>query len=378
MRRLLLVLVCASVWAADVTMIEQIVAKVNGDIVTLNDLTKAKQLHLQEAMARGMKAPEAQAMAREREKELLRERIDELLLVQRGKDLNINVDSEVSKYLAQMQLDNKISDPEKFQAWIREQTGTSFEDFKQEMKNNLLRQRVVGQEVYGKINVSREEVAKYYETHTSEFVREEQILLRELLISTDGKDAAGVAAAEKKAKDIVARSRKGEKFIDLVKDNSDSTTAKQGGDIPPAKKGDILKEIEDLVWDKPKNFVTDPIKRPNGFLILKVEDHVRAGQATMEEVENEIKEKISGPTVTVKIKDYLTGLRKDAFLEIREGFVDTGAAPGKSTKWSDPAQLKPETTTSKEVAEQTHKKKLLWLVPIPGTKTISTGKSSSR
>jgi peptidyl-prolyl cis-trans isomerase SurA len=86
--------------------------------------------------------------------------------------------------------------------------------------------------------------------------------------------------------------------------------------------------------------------------------------------------KLFEPRMQPAVRDYLTKLRGDAFLEIREGYVDTAAAAGKSTRWSDPAQLKPETVTRAEVANQTRRKKLLF-VPVPGTSTgnVSTSKS---
>ena len=70
-----------------------------------------------------------------------------------------------------------------------------------------------------------------------------------------------------------------------------------------------------------------------------------------------------------QVREYLTKLRHEAFLEIKPGYVDTGAAPGKNTAWTDPAQLKPETVTKEEVAAQTRRRRLLWMVPIPGTQT---------
>lgn len=91
-------------------------------------------------------------------------------------------------------------------------------------------------------------------------------------------------------------------------------------------------------------------------------------------------EKLYMPVFQPKIREYLTQLRQEAFLEIKAGYVDTGAAPGKSTKWTDPAQLKPETVTKEEVASQTRNKRLLWLIPIPGTSTSTKpqpGTSSS-
>ena len=238
----------------------------------------------------------------------------------------------------------------------------------------MITQRVVRQEVGSKINIPKEEIRKYYDEHLKDFQREEQVFLREIMISSEGKDAAAV---EKKAKDLAARAKKGERFTDLSRDNSDSATAAQGGDIPPFKKGDLDKAIEDLVWEQPKGFVTEAIKRPNGWLILRVEEHHKAGQAPFEEVENEVTGRLYQPRMEPAMREYLTKLRADAFLEIREGWVDSAPAPGKSTKWSDPAQLKPETITKKELEAKGRRKRLLWAVPIPGTSTKKKGEEVS-
>ena len=155
------------------------------------------------------------------------------------------------------------------------------------MKNRFLTQRVIREEVSEKMSVKHEDLEKYYNEHKTEFVRKEQITLQEILISTEGKDAAGVAAAEKKAKDLVARARKGERFAEMARDNSDSATAKSMGEFPPlSRKAISAKNLEDLVWNQPKGYITDPVKVANGFLILRVEDHQKAGQAELSEVEN--------------------------------------------------------------------------------------------
>lgn len=362
-------LLCAPLVKADVAVVEEIVAKVNGEIITRSELGRSRRQIEAELKQRGLKGSALEQAIKERETDILRDRIDQLLLVSRAKELSINVDSELSKYLADIQLQNKIADQDKFQAWIREQSGESFEDFKADTRNSILTQRVIRQEVSDKLRIPKPEIQKYYEEHKKEFLREEKVYLRELLVSTENKDAAGVAAAEKKAKDLVARLRKGEKFPELARDNSDSATAAQGGDLGGWKKGDLDSQIEKLIWDQPKNFVTDPIKRPNGFLILKVEEHQKAGQATIEEAEPEIMEILYRPLFQPKIREYLTHLRQDSFLEIREGYVDSAPAPGKDTRWSDPAQLKPETISKEEVRNKKRKKRLLWVIPIPGTNT---------
>jgi peptidyl-prolyl cis-trans isomerase SurA len=362
--------------AADLAVVEEIVAKCNGDIITKGDLDRSRKEMANELRRGGTNGAALEQALADKQKNMLRDRIDQLLLVQKGKDLNINVDSEITKRIAQIQTESGIADPDKFHDWIKEQTGgVSFEDFKQEMKNQMLTQRVIRQEISSGINVKHDEVEKYYNEHKTQFVREERLFLREILISTENKDAAGVAAAEKKAKDLVARARKGERFAELARDNSDAVTAKGMGELPPFKKGELSSILEGQVWSQPKGFITDPIRTGAGFLIIRVEDHQKAGQADLSEVEQDIMEELYKPRMDPAIRQYLTKLRESAFLEIKSDYVDTGAAPGKDTSWVDPAQLKPETVTKEEVANQTRRKRLLWAIPIPGTKAKSTSSS---
>jgi len=363
--------------AADVSVIDEIVAKVNGDIITRSEVERERRTIEAELKKQGMTGQRLQDAVRETSKNTLRERIDQLLLISKGKEMNINVDSEVSKQLADTQKKLGIGDPEKFQQAVREQTGQSYEDYRNDLKNYLITNRVIRQEVSSKIQFKREELQKYYEEHKDEFLRKERVFLHEILVSTDGKDAAGIAAAERKAKDLSTRASKGERFPELAQSNSDSQTAPQGGDMGSWEKGQLMQSIEDQIWDKPRGFVTPPIKVANGFLILRVDEHQKAGQAAFEEVEMEVQDKLFGPRMQPLLRKYLTELRANAFLEIKAGYEDAGAAPGKNTHWTDPAELKPETIKKDEV-NQTRMKRLLWLVPIPGTSTKKTGTSSSR
>jgi hypothetical protein len=202
-------------------------------------------------------------------------------------------------------------------------------------------------------------------------MRKEEVFLSQILISTEGKSAEQIATAETRAKDLVARARKGEKFTDLARDNSDDPeTAENGGYLgAPSQKGTLRPELEAILFsDKAvRGYVTDPIKLPNAFLILKVEEHYQAGQASFEEVREEIQNAIAGPKMQPALRNYLTTLRAQAFLQIKEGYVDTGAAPGKDTRWQEVAQLKPATTTKEEVLSSAKPKKHILGVAIPGT-----------
>jgi peptidyl-prolyl cis-trans isomerase SurA len=366
-------------FAADVQVIDQIVAKVNGDIVSEDELQRTKKELAQELKGQGAPPTQIDEEVQKRSKDMLRDRIDELLLVQKAKELNINVDSEVTKYMTNLQRQAGIADTDKFHEYVRQGTGLPFEDYLSETKNQFMTREVVGQEVGRRINITDKEMRDYYESHKSDFIKEEKVFLSEILISTEGKDAAGIAAAEKKAKQLSAAAAKGERFSDLARDNSDATTAKSGGQLGGGyKKGDLAPSFEQAVWNLPKGAVTQPIRIPTGFEILKVEDHTKAGLESLADAKPEIENALYGPKMQPKVREYLTGLRKTAFLQIKPGFVDTGAASGQNTKWQDPVQLKPETITKAEVEQKTRHKRLFWVVPIPGTETTVEGKSSSR
>jgi peptidyl-prolyl cis-trans isomerase SurA len=376
--RLSIFFLAISLYAADVALMEEIICKVNGDIVTRGEMIHDKKMLETELRQNGLSGPRLNDALNDASKNILREKIDQLLLVQKAKELDIKVEAELNKQLLDIQRTTKIIDPEKFQEYVREKTGEPYEDYKAELKNNLLREKVVREEISRKIMFKRDELEAYYNEHKDEFMRQERVFLREIFVSTDNKDAAGTAAAEKKAKDLVTRARKGERFAEMAQANSDAPNAAQGGEMPALEKKDLLEDLSKAIWNQSRGYVTDPIKVDHGFAIFKVEEHQKAGLAEFEEVQSDVQDKLFRPKMTPALREYETKLRAVAFLEIKPGWQDTGAAPGKDTTWSDPAQLRPATVSAKEVLARGHRKKLLGLVPIPGTNTTSTGVSSSK
>ena len=367
--------VCSA--ADNAVVVDQVVARVNGDIISQDDLQRFTR-ELQSELRQQNGGGATQQDFEKRRSDVLRDRIDELLLIQRGKELNINIDSDVSKYMANLQRQSGITDTDKFHEYVRQQSGMSYEDFLSETRNQFLTRQVIGEEVGRHINITDKEIEDYYNAHKQDFVRDEKVYVSEILVSTEGKDQAGSAAAEKKAKQVSEEAKHGERFSDLARDNSDATTAKDGGALGGYKKGELMKPLEDAVWNLPRGAVTAPIRIPTGFEILKVEDHTKAGLAPLADVKPEIQNILYGPKMQPKMREYLTTLRKQAYLQIKPGYVDTGAAPGQNTAWQDPAQLKPETVTKAEVEQKTRRKRLFGMVPIPGTQTTVTGTSSSR
>jgi len=366
----------------EVRIVEEIAVKVNGDIITRCDIVERQHAISQQIQQEEhLSGPALQAAVNQQSKDMLRTMIDERLLVHKAKELDIKVDADVTRRMAELQLQSGLPDPDKFHEWVREQTGKTFEDYRQQYTDQYLTQQLVRAEVTSHIVVPDEDAHKYYDAHKTEFVKKDQVYLSQIVIYTQGKTPEQVAAAEKKAQTLVTRARGGEKFSELARTNSDDPeTASTGGQLPPADKGIMTKEIEDVVFN-PKNakgYVTDPIKINGGLLILRIEDRTEAGQATYDEAREQIQDFLARPRIEPKLRDYLSKLRQEAFLEIKDGYVDTGAVPGKDTRWHEVVGLKPETTTKEEVAAHRKRKKFLGLIAhgsvAPGTKENSAAR----
>jgi peptidyl-prolyl cis-trans isomerase SurA len=379
------ILMASAAFAAEVKIIEEIAVKVNGDIITQGDL-RERERNLRQGIQQQehLNGPALDAAVAQQSKDMLCKMIDERLLVQKARDLDIKVDAEVTRRMAELQLESGLSDPDKFHEWIREQTGMTFEDFKQRTTDSYLTNQLVRSEISSHIVVPEEDARKYYEAHKTDFVKKDQVFLSQLEIVTQGKTPEQVAAAEKKAQDLVARARRGDKFSELVIANSDDPeTSRTGGQLPPMEKGMLRKEVEEIVFNpkNPKGYVTDPIKIDGGILILRIEDRTEAGQASFDEAKEQIQEFLARPRTEPKYREYLNKLRTEAFLEIKEGYVDSGAVPGKDTRWHEVVGLKPETTTKEEVAAHRRRKKFLGVIPhgsvAPGTKETTPSKGYS-
>jgi parvulin-like peptidyl-prolyl isomerase len=277
-----------------------------------------------------------------------------------------------------MMRQSNVADPDEFQQLVVRETGRPYEDWRQRLIDDEMVQAIINDEIMRKISVTSQDVRNYYDEHREELRREEEIYLRQILISTAGKtDPTELAALEKKAQDLVTRGRRGEPFAQLAQNNSDDATTKNdGGGLPGYKKGELNPELEALVWDQAIGYVTDPIRIANGWLILKVEAHPKAGIPEFAEAEGQVQNFLYGQRREPALRAFLTKLREEAFLQIKPGYEDAAAAPGADTAWREPGQLRAETITKEEVIANPSMKRLLGIVPIPGTE--KTGVSSSR
>src|SRR4051812_32455233 len=246
-RNTALIFACLTAIASAQTIVEDIVARVNDQIITRSDLQRAKEATLAELKQKDPNSADKDYAAKE--KDVLRDLIDQQLLVQRGKDMGITGDNELVKRLDDIRKSMHLDSMEDLEKAAQAQ-GVSYEDFKKNMRNDIITQAVIGQEVGRKMTIPPSEVAKYYAEHKDALVRPEQVDLAEILVSTpapppppDSKepapteDPARVAAAEAKAKDLLDSIRKGAKFEDVAKKSSDGPTAADGGELGAFKRG---------------------------------------------------------------------------------------------------------------------------------------------
>ena len=349
--------------AADVTILEEIIVKVNDSIILRSEYERAlEQSRLGVLGDASLTDAEREAALAEQEKVVLRDMIDQRLLVQKGEELGVNVEAQVLRQRDEIMRRNEIDTTDDFDAWVLERTGEPVEDLMDRMRENYLSQAVIGQEVSRRVVVTREEIEAYYEEHKEEYVRSEGVRLSQILFTLEGDEEA----KRKQAEEVMARVQRGEPFAEMARRFSeDAATKELGGDIGIYRRGMLREEIEEAVFDKRQGQISDLIEVPNGLLILRVDQNFREGLAELEEVAEEIRATISGPRFQPEIRGYLAELRGNSYIEIRPGYADEGALEGMNTAWSDPSRLAPLTTTREEVIQTRRRKRVLWMIPLP-------------
>ena len=349
MRRLLVLVaifcISSALWAQDKgQVVEEIVARVNSEIITLSKYQQAESTLADEARqeCNGCSQDKIQEMYSEHHANLLRDLIDQALLAQKGKDLGINVEADVIKRLDQIRQQYNWKDMDEMEAQMRAQ-GMSMEDYKEQLRNDFLTREVIRREVSSHIQISSDDIKQYYAAHQDEFNRPEYVVLNEFFLSTDKKTDAEIAQIEAKANAYLARIRKGDvAFEELAKRYSESTTAKDGGYLGSFQRGQLSKEIEDAVFKLKHNETTDVIRTKTGFLILQLLQHYDAGVQPLDKVRSEIENRIVYERTQPELRKYAATLREESYVIVKPGYTDTAAVGGNSIVEVDPVAAAPK------------------------------------
>lgn len=339
---------------SDSTVVEEIIARINNSIISLSDLKRSED---QLAAEQSKQEPGAADNA-PKQQDLLRDLIDSRLLAQKAEELGISADTDVIKRLDELRKQMHAESMEDLEKAAQAQ-GVSFEEFKQNLKESILTQKVIQQEVGQHISVTQQEIQEFYNQHKSEMQRPEQVRLSEILISTQAsaKPATGqpepspdelVAQAKARADAIYAQLAKGAKFDELAQKNSGGPTAAQGGDLEYFKRGTLSKQLEDQVFALNTGQFTEPIRTNQGWVILKVTEHQSEGVPPLKEVEPQIQERLYMSKMQPSLREYLTKLREDAYIDIKSPYIDTGASPNETKPVYTTASAADETKKAKK------------------------------
>jgi peptidyl-prolyl cis-trans isomerase SurA len=310
-------------------VVEEIVARVNNQIITRSDLQKA-DLSLRDDVSHACPnctADKINTEYKDKQKDVLRDLIDQQLLVERAKDMGLSVETDLVKRLDEVRQQNNLATMDDLEKAVESQ-GIAWEDYKTQLRNGLLTQEVIRQQVGGRMDIGSDEVKKYYEDHKDQFTRPEQVELGEIFLSTEGKSPEEIAAVKTKADDLHNRVAKGENFVEIAKRYSEGTTAKDGGDLGRFERGQLAPQLEDAVFKMDKNGITDVIQTKTGFEILKVLNHFDAGLQPLDKVEGEITNRLYSQKMEPALRTYLAELREESYVLVKPGYTDTAAVQG--------------------------------------------------
>jgi peptidyl-prolyl cis-trans isomerase SurA len=347
--------------------VEEIIFRVNNQIITHSEYVRSKDQLRDEVKQQD--PANADKLYAEREKDVLRDLVDQQLLLEKGKDLGITGDTELIKQLDSMRKEMKLESLEDLEKEATKQ-GISWEDFKQTQRNQIITRKVISEEVGSHLSVSKEDEQAFYDSHKKDMDQPEAIRLSEILVAPkavapavpvpsaaapdpnapssnapaaassaqpaaddpahQAAEAAALSAAQAKANDLLKQIRAGASFEDIAKKNSDGPSAADGGNLGTFVRGKLAKELEDKTFALKSGEVTDVIRTKQGYVILKVEEHQMAGVPAMKDVLPKIQDALYYEKLQPALRAYLTKLREDAYIKPTEGYVDTGASPNQT------------------------------------------------
>jgi len=305
-------------------ILEQVLVKVNGDILTKTEF-EARQVALLRSrpeFANGNPSQlDLQRVVAEITPTIILEAVDELLLVQRGREMNYSLsDQQFTEIIDGIKKSNKITDEAQFQAALK-QEGMTLDDLRQRLERQMLSDQVQRVDVLAKISVNDEEARAYYETHAQEFRTPAELTLREILIEVPtterGINVAQDDEARAKADGIRKRLLAGEPFPRLADEFSASPSKANGGLIGPISSDEIDPQLQTRFAGMKVGELTEAIRTTRGYQILKLESRTETKVKTFEEARGDIGDRVVAGKRQAELEKYLDRLREQASISFR-------------------------------------------------------------
>jgi peptidyl-prolyl cis-trans isomerase SurA len=310
--------------------IEQIVARVNGDIILKSEMDHEMEMRRFELMKKpGMDPVRLEREMAEESKVILRDLIDRALLVQIAKEAGLSAETDLERTLEDLRVEQKFATREELDKAIIKDYG-DLEEFKNDLRTKILTQQVIEHEVYGRMIVTNEEMRKYYDEHLKDFDRPAGIRISEVTVLVDRRLPDQVAVQRKKVEDALAAVKKGDAFDEVAEKYSEVVTAERGGDmgfVSGDLKENLNEDIAKALDGLDKGQVTNIVEFNDAFTFFKVTDKHNGGILSFELAQREIQYRLLSNTAPEKVRAFLTELRANGFVEVKPGFQDLGAIP---------------------------------------------------
>jgi peptidyl-prolyl cis-trans isomerase SurA len=308
-------------------IIEQVLVKVNGEIITKTDLEDRQIAALREmrADAASLQTDEGlrKALA-EVTPQVLVDAIDEILMVQLGRDKGYRLTDDMFRsWLADLRKEQNLEDDAKFAAVLK-QEGMTLADLRRNVERGWLVSQVQRDEVGAKLQITEQEARQYYQANRNEFVQPASVTFREVLIElpAGAQTAAGVnVAAEDEVRGqieaIRARAVAGEDFVALVAEASDSPTKANGGLIGPLNVADLSPALQEMLEKMKPGDITEPLRAAKGYQILKIEALTQATPQPFDTVRDLVADRVHAARQRTEIRRFLAQMRSQALIEWR-------------------------------------------------------------
>ena len=302
------------------TVIERVLVKVNGQIITQTDLESRQISEIRSRGVQPQNNAELANLIREITPGVIASAVDELLLVQRGRDLGYQLsDEQFEEIITNLKAENQFESDEEFEQALRESEGLTITELRRVMEHQMLVNQIQQVEILSRVAITDVEAREYYDTHLEEFTEPGTATLREILIAVpEDADGVNVSAADEArvvAETTVARLRAGEDFAAVAAEVSDSPSKSTGGLIGPLLVADYSETIQALIASLDVGGVADPIRAPQGYQVVMLEDRTDDLVYPFEEVRADISNNVFNDRRLEEYADYLENLRTEAIVE---------------------------------------------------------------
>jgi peptidyl-prolyl cis-trans isomerase SurA len=308
-RVLSLIVLVGRASAARAEIVDRVIVKVNGDIVTLSDF-EARQV--QAVQANRIPVSGVEAYLRDNNAKILQDAIDDLLLVQKADELGVHLKPEyLQEVIDGIRKDNNIPSEDALREELHKE-GLSIDDMRRNIGRSILRQQVLSREVQPKVIVSETAVKAYYDAHLAEYTKPAAVHLEEILIPATADDP------KNQADDVVAKARAGADFEALAKELSSAPTAKNGGDLGTMGMGELHADVRAVAEGLKVGEISEPVATADGgYRVVRLVSRSDIEVTPYDTVKSDIHKKLGDAKWTEEYDKYVADLRTQAIIDVR-------------------------------------------------------------